>query len=285
LTFRRPSDGLGTRPSEPSFSAQKGPRRPLHRVGPEPTVLHHAQRHAQLICRPDRAPKVAANGVVSRKRRAGTHQQGCAYRRWPSASLLALRRYLRIQNVELRELATIWSLSAQQMRESTASGDGRRLVNEAARVQQAFARANPGHTLAISPPRDLERQVTLWTGNLSIRTVADRLLREAIQLVSQPEYVLPPTARAFGPIHRLAAGRVSPEPGNAAPGTSAHGQMRAVDFVVMQGGRVVTGTQQATIPIAWTASGWAQRLADATAATQLIGPLAHPYEPWHWSLP
>lgn len=172
------------------------------------------------------------------------------------------------------------------MRESTASGDGRRLVNEAARVQQAFARANPGHTLAISPPRDLERQVTLWTGNLSIRTVADRLLREAIQLVSQPEYVLPPTARALDRfIDGLQAARVSPEPGNAAPGTSAHGQMRAVDFVVMQGGRVVAGTQQATIPTAWTASGWARRLADATAGTQLVGPLAHPYEPWHWSLP
>lgn len=83
----------------------------------------------------------------------------------------------------------------------------------------------------------------------------------------------------------LQAARVSPEPGNAAPGTSAHGQMRAVDFVVMQGGRVVAGTTQATIPTAWTASGWARSLADATAGTQLVGPLAHPYEPWHWSLP
>jgi hypothetical protein len=202
--------------------------------------------------------------------------------------LLALRRYLRMQNLELKDLASIWSWTADQMRQSAASVDGigRLLMNEAARVQQAFARANPGFTLSISPPRDVERQVALWTGNASVRTGASRLLRDAVELVAQPEYVLPPTVRAvdkFG--NWLQAANVFPEPGNAAPGTSGHGKMQAVDFVVMEGGRVVASTHQATIPTAWTASGWAQRLAEATAGTQLVGPLAVPYEPWHWSLP
>jgi hypothetical protein len=55
--------------------------------------------------------------------------------------------------------------------------------------------------------------------------------------------------------------------------------MQAVDFIVMQGARAIAGTQVATIPPAWVAPGWARRLADAVAGTQLVGPLAHPYEP------
>jgi hypothetical protein len=73
-------------------------------------------------------------------------------------------------------------------------------------------------------------------------------------------------------------------PCNAAPGTSDHGQVKAVDFVVMQGSRLVAGTSRSTIAAQWTAPGWAQRLVEATAGTRLRGPLRHPYEPWHWSL-
>jgi hypothetical protein len=202
-------------------------------------------------------------------------------------ALLALRRYLRIQNLELRDLASLWSWTAEQMQESAtvAGGLGRRLLDEASRVQAAFARANPGYTLAISPPRDLERQVSLWAGNASVRSVADRLRRDASSFVSEAEFELPPTLR---PLDRfcdwLQASLVNPEPGNAAPGTSSHGRMQAVDFIVMQGARVIAGTQVATIPAAWVAPGWARRLADAVVGTQLVGPLAHPYEPWHWSL-
>jgi hypothetical protein len=49
-------------------------------------------------------------------------------------------------------------------------------MNEAARVQRTFASANPGYTLAISPPRDLERQVVLWNRSLSIRVTASSYL-------------------------------------------------------------------------------------------------------------
>jgi hypothetical protein len=39
-------------------------------------------------------------------------------------------------------------------------------------------------------------------------------------------------------------------------GTSLlHGQVKAVDFVVMQGGRVVAGTSRSTIETDWTAPG------------------------------
>jgi hypothetical protein len=63
--------------------------------------------------------------------------------------LLALRRYLRIQNRDNRDLASLWSWTAEQVNESAnmlrsedgALGIARQLLNEAARVQRAFASA------------------------------------------------------------------------------------------------------------------------------------------------
>lgn len=206
--------------------------------------------------------------------------------------LLALRRYLRLQNRENRDLASIWSWTLEQVNTSLnasnpdgTAGLARRLMNEAGRVQRAFAAANPGHTLGISPPRDLERQVTLWNASLDARLAAGRLFEQAVREVSQATYDLPAQLSTVVNLARwLERALVRPEPGNAAPGTSEHGQMRAVDFIVMQGRRVVATTRRATIATEWTASGWAARLAAATAGTPLVGPLANPYEPWHWSL-
>jgi hypothetical protein len=71
----------------------------------------------------------------------------------------------------------------------------------------------------------------------------------------------------------------------AAPRTSDHGRVRAVDFTVMRGRMVVAGITRATVATEWTAPGWARKLAEAAANANLVGPLAHPYEPWHWALP
>jgi hypothetical protein len=207
--------------------------------------------------------------------------------------LLALRRYLRLQNRENQDLASIWSWTAEQINESLntlPSEDGmvgvpRRLLYEAARVQRAFAAANPGYVLGISPPRDLDRQVTLWNRSLDGRVAARDLFERAVRELAEETYDLPAQlARVVEFSQWLQRSRLTVEPGNAAPGISDHGQMRAVDFIVMQRGTVVAGPRRATIAVEWTASGWARRLAAATAGTQLVGPLANPYEPWHWSL-
>jgi hypothetical protein len=207
--------------------------------------------------------------------------------------LLALRRYLRIQNREHRDLAALWTWTAEQTNaslntlpnEDGAVGVARLLMNEAARVQRAFASANPGYTLGISPPRDLERQVVLWNRSLSIRVTGRELFDQAVNELAKPVYELPAQLSRVSDFARwLQDFLVTIEPGNAAPGTSDHGQMRAVDFIVMQGRTVIAGTERATIATMWTAPGWTRRLAAATAGTQLVGPLAHPYEPWHWSL-
>ena len=53
----------------------------------------------------------------------------------------------------------------------------------------------------------------------------------------------------------LSGYRPVPTPTIAAPGLSLHGQMRAIDFQVHQGGRVVAGPNTATIATDWTAAG------------------------------
>lgn len=202
-----------------------------------------------------------------------------------SLRLLAMRRYLRLQDGDHVDLHAIWSWTDEQVQESLREGTGRDLMNEATRVQATFARSNPGYRIGVSPPRSLARQVQLWVTSASARTAGERLLRETSRELTKQTYDLPPhmtRVEAFATWLRRRP--VDPEPGNAAPGTSDHGQVRAVDFVVMQGGLVIAGTSRTSIPIAWTSSGWAQRLADATAGTRLRGPLRVPYEPWHWSL-
>jgi hypothetical protein len=113
--------------------------------------------------------------------------------------LLARRKYLRVQNRKHKDLASIWSWTAEQTTRSinmSPSGDGImslgfELMNKASQVKRAFASANPGYTLAVSPPRDLERQVTLWNGNLGVRAAAKHLFSGAVKLISKPDYDLP----------------------------------------------------------------------------------------------
>jgi len=71
----------------------------------------------------------------------------------------------------------------------------------------------------------------------------------------------------------------------AAPGLSPHGRMRAIDFQVHQGGRVVAGPSTPAIATDWEAGGWAAKLDAAVraASNRFVGPLANPHEPWHYT--
>jgi hypothetical protein len=77
---------------------------------------------------------------------------------------------------------------------------------------------------------------------------------------------------------------VSPEPTNAAPGTSSHGIGGAVDFTVWKGSLLVAGTVTSAIKPEWQDTGWDAKLKAAITGTKLKGPLQNPFEPWHWSL-
>jgi hypothetical protein len=61
--------------------------------------------------------------------------------------------------------------------------------------------------------------------------------------------------------------------------------MRAIDFQVHQGGRVVAGPTTATIATDWAAAGWAAKLDAAVreASKKLVGPQASPPAPWHYT--
>jgi hypothetical protein len=104
-----------------------------------------------------------------------------------------------------------------------------------------------------------------------------------VRELAKPEYASPPASRHLGAFSDvLEASMINPEPGNAAPGLSSHGQMRAVDFVVRQGSRDVETTTVATSQTVWRDLGWADRLADEARSAGLSGPLRIPDEPWHW---
>lgn len=79
---------------------------------------------------------------------------------------------------------------------------------------------------------------------------------------------------------------VSPEPSNAAPGTSDHGRGTAVDFVVMKAGKVVADTSTSPNSYAiWRGPHrWEEKLMAACKGSRLRGPLKSPDEPWHWVL-
>jgi hypothetical protein len=53
-------------------------------------------------------------------------------------------------------------------------------MQEARRVQDSFARNNPGYTLNASPPRSLARQVQLWAASSSVKTRASSCLGQRL---------------------------------------------------------------------------------------------------------
>jgi hypothetical protein len=199
--------------------------------------------------------------------------------------VLALRRYLRMQNREHKNLHARWAWSPAEAQRYKGEGLASALLAAAEIVRTRFGRDNPGYRLALSPLRTLERQVSLWNGNLHVRTAATRLTEAVIEQLNDTRFPMPPDAdslKKFTPFLQDAG--VHPEPTSAAPGTSDHGQLRAVDFVVYQGRTVIAGTDTSSIPTVWKAQGWEQKLIQATKQTGLIGPLQSPYEPWHWRL-
>lgn len=198
--------------------------------------------------------------------------------------LLALRRYLRLGP---KRVQAQWSWSPKQAEVLVRQGAAKVLIDEAAKVQTRFGKTNPGFLLALSPLRSLERQVRLWNGNSSVQQAAAGLRTDILEDLEDTDgFPDAPTSAAiasFNYLLRLAA--VTPEPTSAAPGTSDHGQMRAVDFVVMRtSGALVAGTKSSSIASVWKQGGWEAKLIAATTGTHLIGPLKHPYEPWHWRL-
>ena len=196
--------------------------------------------------------------------------------------LLALRSYLRAG----AGLAERWSWSDAEIANWQGSAEQAALDSAIARVREAFESANPGYSLRVNPEvRSLEIQVERWNTNASIAAAAAALADAARAAVREGRFPAPGSPRAqeaFGEF--LREWLPEPTPPLAAPGLSAHGQMRAVDFIVVRGEEIVAGAVTADVPSLWTDAGWAERLNSAVRASgaPFEGPLRLPAEPWHF---
>ena len=196
--------------------------------------------------------------------------------------LLAARAYLRSE----ARLAERWSWTAAQVAAYPGSFEQRAHDAAVAQVRCVFERANPGFTLYVKPTvRSLEIQLRNWNANNSVRRAGDHLLATTNALVTKRGFPGPQTTAGRNAFRAFLVAHVpQPTPALAAPGLSAHGRMRAIDFQVQQGDRIVARADVSTARRAWYQKGWSKRLARAVKAADvgLVGPLRSPDEPWHY---
>jgi hypothetical protein len=191
--------------------------------------------------------------------------------------LLALRAYLRAGD----SLPERWSWSQERLSAYATTPEGKAASADIDAVATAFAAANPGFTLTVNrQPRSLELQIAHWNQNPSVARVAAELAATMSQRF--PAAPAPSTDELR---HALMDWRPNVAAALAAPGLSAHGQGRAFDFQIEHRGQVVAGTEVASARQRWDAAGWTQKLHQAmsTAGPHFTGPLAAPYEPWHYA--
>ena len=197
--------------------------------------------------------------------------------------LLALRSYLRSGS----RLPDRWSWTQAQIDAFEGSPEQRDLEREVDRIRTAFSAANPGFELYVnSQVRSLDVQIEHWNRNESVQAAANEILAAAQALIASPGFPADRPVQARQALATfLSRHRPVPTPTIAAPGLSLHGQMRAIDFQVHQGGRVVAGPSTASIATDWAATGWAAKLDAAVreASDRFVGPQATPPAPWHYS--
>jgi len=197
--------------------------------------------------------------------------------------LLALRSYLR----SAPRLAERWSWTREQIEAFEGSPEQRDLQQEIDRVRAAFVADNPAFELYVnSEVRSLDVQIEHWNGNASVTAAAEEMLAATQALMAAPGFPADRPEQAREALKTFLAGhKPVPTPTIAAPGLSLHGQMRAIDFQVHQGGRVVAGPSTATIATDWDAAGWSAKLDAAVreASDRFVGPQATPPAPWHYT--
>jgi hypothetical protein len=196
--------------------------------------------------------------------------------------LLAARAYLRASS----HLDGRWSWSAADAAAFEVSSEKRALDAAIALVRCRFEADNPGHTLWVNPEfRSLDVQLERWNGNETVALAGAHLLSAVRRALAGSAPDRPGSTAAVATLRGLLLEHQPvPVPTLAAPGLSPHGRMRAIDFQVESSGRIVAGTDSASIAADWIAAGWKARLQAAITAADagFQGPLAAPDEPWHY---
>jgi len=196
--------------------------------------------------------------------------------------LLALRGYLRSGDPGGR-----WSWTGEEVVRYKTTAEYRAALAEVEKVRAAFASSNPGHTLHVNTEvRTLDEQLAGWNRVESVRAAGEELLAACQRELADASYKEPPDESSAARFSRFLRGlRTSRTPTLAVPGLSPHGQLRAFDFQVMQGGRIIADTSSGSIASRWDSAGWSERLKEAVlkSGARLTGPLASPREPWHYT--
>jgi hypothetical protein len=200
--------------------------------------------------------------------------------------LIALRRYA--DHDQKRGWMWKWTWSGVEAQAYERTDVARFVDAEIQKVRRFFEGANPGYTLGTSPLRDLKSQLRLWNGNVHVQNVGRELKNAAILELAKPGYARTPDPASVARfVSFIRTCPVTDQVTSAVPGTSDHGQMRAVDFVVLDArGRSVAGTETKSIQAQWVGPRWHTKLHDAIkdSGSHFEGPLKNPYEPWHYTI-
>jgi hypothetical protein len=196
----------------------------------------------------------------------------------------ALRRYA--EHDQKRGWMWQWTWSEVEERAYETTEMAAFVNGEISKVTNQFALTNRGHRLGTSPMRSLKAQIRLWNGNAHVRNVGLGLKKAAIIELAKKTYPRSPDlASIMSFLSFIRSCHLVDQLTSAVPGTSDHGQMRAVDFVILDTrGNLVAGTDTSSIATQWHAPGWHVKLNDAILKSRSAfdGPLKSPYEPWHY---
>ena len=195
--------------------------------------------------------------------------------------LLAVRGYLRAEH----EVSSKWAWTEEEIVRYQDTDEYKRAVADVEKVTERFAELNPGYSLYVNTKvRSLEDQIKNWNSSGSVRAAGDDLLAATQKELA--DYEENPSEGSLAKFERFLEGySPSPRPTVAVPGLSPHGQMRAFDFQVKQGDRIIAGTTTSTAKAEWDEAGWTARLGEAVKKSggRFTGPLTSPQEPWHYT--
>jgi hypothetical protein len=196
---------------------------------------------------------------------------------------LAMTYYFRAGS----SIAARWSWSNEQIKAYRQSEEFTVALAEIEKIRARFAADNSDARLYVNVDiRSLEVQLARWQTVNSIGIAALELRKAALLELGRAPYSTTPNTNTLKEFRRfLSTWRPKHAPTLAAPGLTLHGQGRAFDFQIQdQSGRTIAGVDSSTVKDVWDGQGWTEKLTNAVhaASKQFVGPLARPYEPWHY---
>jgi hypothetical protein len=196
--------------------------------------------------------------------------------------LLALKYYL-----QRKSIGKNWAWTNKEMAAYRRSVDYRLANAEVDKVIALFQKTYPGLRLRTSKlARSLEDQLGLWNKTKSVGTASANLMKIATKAMATSAYPDTATKQSLAKFQKLLKDHSSkPVPTVAVPGLSHHGQLRAYDFIIWQGDKILAGSDGASIRNQWIGGGWGAKLRTIiyTASSRFDGPLQSPNEPWHYT--